>query len=371
VDFDLDEQQVMIRDLAGRFAAGRYELGQRTAYRSSPEGFSRENWAMLAELGLLALPFPAEHGGFGAGAIEIVTVMEELGKGLATEPFLADLLLGGGALARAGDEALLSEWLPRIIAGQARVALAHFEHEARFNPLYVRTRAQREGQAPELNGAKTFVLSGEGVDAYVVSAREDGAPDDAQGLSLWLVPAEAAGLERRAYRLTDGSVACELRLHAVKEAQRLDGGADALLATFDVARLAACGEMVGIMATLFEATLDHVRTRRQFGQPIGSFQAVQHRMADAYVLLEQSRSHLLRAALLPGDARPRAAAIAAAKAFIGASAVKLGEECIQFHGGMGTTDELAIGHGHKRLLLLATLLGDPDSELMRYGALIG
>jgi alkylation response protein AidB-like acyl-CoA dehydrogenase len=163
-------------------------------------------------------------------------------------------------------------------------------------------------------------------------------------------------------------MACELRFHGTP-AERLDGGSAELLAVFDEARIAACAEMVGIMATLFDATLEHVRTRRQFGQAIGSFQAVQHRMADLYVLLEQSRSHILRAALSLDDG-VRSIAIAAAKSFVSASAVRLGEECIQFHGGMGTTDELAIGHGHKRILLLASLLGDADSELARYAAMV-
>jgi len=147
--------------------------------------------------------------------------------------------------------------------------------------------------------------------------------------------------------------------------ERLDGGADALLATFDEVRLAACAEMVGIMALLFDTTLEHLRTRRQFGQPIGSFQAIQHRMADQYAALEQSRSQMLRAALMPQDR----AAIAGAKAFISAAAILLGEECVQFHGGMGVSDELAIGHGHKRILLLASLLGDSESELQRYAEL--
>ena len=171
----------------------------------------------------------------------------------------------------------------------------------------------------------------------------------------------------RCYRLIDGSVACEVRLHGVTQAERLDGGSDALLATFDEARIAACAEMIGLMALLFEQTLEHLRTRKQFGQPIGTFQAIQHRMADQYAALEQSRSQMLRAALTNGNGA--SAAIAGAKAFVSEAAVKLGEECIQFHGGMGISDELAIGHGHKRILLLATLLGDSESELGRYVAL--
>lgn len=364
MNFDLDEQQTMLRDLVSRFVGDRYGHTARAEYRATAEGFSRENWALLAELGLLALPYPGELGGLDGGNVELITVMEELGRGLCAEPYLSDLLLGGCLLARAGTEAQRADWLPRIIAGEARVALAHFEHAGRFNAAFVRTKVDGG-----LSGVKSMVLAGEGADAYIVSARENGAPHDADGLSLWLVPADAAGLDRRSYRLTDGSVACELHLRDVKGAERLPGKADALFEIFDTARVAACAEMVGIMAMLMDATLEHVRTRRQFGQAIGSFQAVQHRMADLYVLLELSRSHLLRAALTKGEAKQRAAAIAGAKSFIGASAVKLGEECIQFHGGMGITDELVIGHGHKRILLLAALLGDADSELVRYAQL--
>jgi alkylation response protein AidB-like acyl-CoA dehydrogenase len=365
LNFDLDEQQIMIRDLAARFVEGRYELPARVRNRREPEGFSRENWGILAETGLLALPFPAEDGGFGGGAIELISAMEEFGRSLGTEPYLSDLLLGGGLLARAGTEAQRAQWLPRIIAGEARIALAHFEHEARFNQTLVRTHAE-DGR---LSGTKTFILAGAGVDAFIVSARETGAPGDEAGLSLWLVRADDPALDRRSYRLTDGSVACELRLTGA-QGERLAGGVDALLLAFDEARLAASAEMIGVMAMLFDATLEHIRTRKQFGQPIGSFQAIQHRMADLYLLLEQSRSHLLRATLLHAGGKARSAAIAGAKSFIASSAVKLGEECIQFHGGMGVTDELAIGHGHKRILLLASLLGDAESELVRYTQLV-
>jgi len=360
VNFELDEEQGMIRDLVARFAAERSDLDARLRARREPTGFSADNWRMLGELGLLALPFAAEAGGMGGGPVALTTVMEGLGRGLAAEPYLSDLLLAGRLLERAGTPGQRAAWLPGILAGERRLALAHMESAARFNPLFVQCKAAHGS----LRGSKTFVQAGESVDGFVVSARESGGPDDAEGMSLWLVDAEASGLERHAYRLVDGSVALELSLHDVK-GERLDGGADALLATFDEVRLAACAEMVGIMALLFDTTLEHLRTRRQFGQPIGSFQAIQHRMADQYAALEQSRSQMLRAALMPQDR----AAIAGAKAFISAAAILLGEECVQFHGGMGVSDELAIGHGHKRILLLASLLGDSESELQRYAEL--
>jgi len=362
VNFELDEEQGMVRDLVARFAAERSTLDARLHARREPTGFSADNWRMLGELGLLALPFGAGAGGMGGGPVELITVMEGLGRGLAAEPYLADLLLAGRLLERAGTPAQRAAWLPGILAGERRLALAHMESAARFNPLFVQCKAA----GGTLRGAKTFVQAGEGADGFLVSARETGGPDDPDGLSLWLVAADAQGLERHAYRLVDGSVALELHLHDVP-GERLDGAAEALLATFDEARLAACAEMVGIMTLLFDATLEHLRTRKQFGQPIGSFQAIQHRMADQYAALEQSRSQMLRAALMPQDRT----AIAGAKAFISAAAVALGEECVQFHGGMGVSDELVIGHGHKRILLLAALLGDSESELQRYAELVG
>ncbi|SFS09540.1 acyl-CoA dehydrogenase family protein [Sphingomonas jatrophae] len=362
MNFDLDEQQTMLRDLVARFASDRSGAERRTADRRDPAGFARDNWTMLAELGLLALPFAEENDGLGGGAVEIATVAEQLGRGLCIEPWLSDLMLAGRLLEQAGSDAQRDAWIGRIIAGEARLALAHAEPRSRYNPASVAC----ETRVGLLHGTKTFVLAGASVDAYLVSAREGGSAGE---IVLWLVRADAAGLERRDYRLTDGSVACELYMHGA-EAERLPGDALAALETvFDEARIASCAEMVGIMELLLATTLDHVRTRRQFGQPIGGFQAIQHRMAQLYVRMEQSRSHLYRAMLAPADPMRRAA-VAGAKAFISENALKLGEECIQFHGGMGVSDELAIGHGHKRILLLANLFGDPQSELSGYSQLV-
>ncbi len=367
MNFDLDEDQVMLGDLVARFMADRYDLPKRARYRKEPEGFSRDNWRALGDLGLLALPFGEAEGGMGGGAIELMVALEGFGRGLCAEPYLSDLMLAGRLLAQAGTVAQRAAWLPAIIAGEKRLALAHVETAARYNLAYVACTVDDGPQGPRLTGVKTFVQAGLGVDGFIVSARAKGVVDDPDGVSLWLVPADAPGVVARPYRLIDGSVACELRLQSVAGAERLDGGWDALLAAFDAARLAACAEMVGIMSTLLDSTLEHLRTRRQFGQPIGSFQALQHRAAELYASLEQSRSQLYRAALAGPDQAP--AALAGAKVFISEAAIKLGEACIQLHGGMGVTDELAIGHGHKRILLLSSLLGDSESELDRYLAL--
>lgn len=363
MNFELNEDQLLLKNLTEQFVADRYDLAKRAAYQESAGGFSRENWALLAELGLLALPFAEADGGLGGGMVEIITVMETLGSGLVAEPVLSDLLLAGALIAEAGTQAQKAAWLPRIMNGEARVALAHFEQGARYDLDHVGARSQADGDGFRIDGEKTLVLAGAEADAYLVSAR------DGEDVRFHIVPADAPGLRRRDYRLVDGSVASELRLLSVPAAERLDGGMTIFAKVADRARIAASAEMIGIMSMLFQATLDYVRTRKQFGVAIGGFQAVQHRLADLYTALELSRSQLYRAALADGDDQERARAVAGAKSYIGASAIQLGEECIQFHGGMGTTDELIIGHGHKRLLLLATLLGDSDSELERFNAL--
>jgi alkylation response protein AidB-like acyl-CoA dehydrogenase len=367
VNFELNEDQLLLKNLTEQFVADRYDdLTRRDAYQQSQSGFSGENWALLAELGLLALPFAEDDGGLGGGMIEIITVMEALGRALVTEPLLGDLLLAGALIAETGTEAQKARWLPRIMSGEARVALAHFEHEARYDIGHVGARSQRDGGSGfKLEGAKTLVLSGADADAYLVSARNG---DD---IHFHIVPADSAGLHRRDYRLVDGSVASELRLLSVPAGERLAGGMAEFARVVDRARIAMSAEMLGIMSMLFDTTLDYVRTRKQFGVPIGSFQAIQHRLADLYAALELSRSQLYRAALAQDSDEGRARAIAGAKSYVSANAVRLGEECIQLHGGIGTSNELIVGHGHKRLLLLATLFGDSDSELERFNALGG
>lgn len=363
MNFELNEDQLLLKNLTEQFVADRYDLAKRHGYQQSASGFSSDNWALMAELGLLALPFAEDDGGLGGGMVEIITVMETLGSALVAEPVLADLLLAGALIAQAGTAAQKAAWLPRIMSGEARVVLAHFEHGARYELDHVDARSRPDGGAFRIEGEKTLILAGSGADAYLVSAH------DGQGVHFYLIPAGSPGIQRRDYRLVDGSVASELRLLSVPATERLDGGMAELSKVADHARIAASAEMIGIMSMLFQTTLDYVRTRKQFGVAIGSFQAIQHRLADLYAMLELSRSQLYRAALADGDERERARAVAGAKSYIGASALKIGEECIQFHGGMGTTDELIIGHGHKRLLLLSTLLGDPDSELARFDAM--
>lgn len=360
MNFDLSEEQRMLRNLIEKFAADRYDAVKRLAYVRDVNGFSRQNWTVLAEMGVLAFPFDEADGGFGGGPIELITIMEAVGKAVAIEPLLSAIIMGAGAIARGGTAEQRDRWLPLIVSGHAIVALAHSEREARFGQHPVSTRATRLGDSVQLSGAKQMILSGSAADAFVVSALDaDGA------VGLYLVDAGATGLERRGYRLVDGSAACDLVLRSVV-AEPLAGGGAALDAVLDDARLAICAELLGLMTMMFDATLDHIKTRSQFGQPIGAFQAIQHRMADNYSRLELSRAQLYRAAARDQGDAGRPAAIAAAKAYISGCAMALGEDAIQLHGGIGTTEELLAGQAFKRVMLLAALLGDGEWETRRY-----
>jgi len=362
VNFDLTEDEEMLKALVERFVADRYDPDKRRAYLAEPEGFSRSNWALLGELGLIALPFAPEHGGLGAGATGLATVFEVLGRGLVVEPLAEAALLAGGLLARLAGDALSAEWMPQLIAGEKRLAFAHREAAARDNWAWVETRAQDN----RLSGEKSLVVAGAGADGFIVSARSAGAAGDSGGIALYLVEASAPGLEIAPWRLVDGGVAATLRLDNV-DAVPLGGGLAEIAEARSWLALAQSAEALGIMERLFAETLDFLRTRKQFGVPLGSFQALQHRMAAQYSQIEQARA-LLNLAMMtpPEDAAAWRRAVDGARAFIADAAVALGHEMIQMHGGMGVTDELIIGHGHKRLLMLSRWPETSAAALDRY-----
>jgi alkylation response protein AidB-like acyl-CoA dehydrogenase len=365
LQFSMTDEQVMLQALLERFVTERYGSGQRATYRAAAHGYSLENWAQLADLGVLGAAFEVEYGGLGGGSDATMVLMETLGRGLVAEPVLEQVVLPGRLIGQAHARAQAQRWLPRLIGGETHVALAHFEQSTGGHLDTVETVARSAPPGNVLDGEKTFVPAGAGADIYLVSARAgDGNSSE---LGFYLVRANAPGLTARPYRLVDGSMACTLSLRATPALEMLDCGAEAFLRAMDDARIAAGAEMLGIMSTLFDATLEHVRNRKQFGAPLGAFQVIQHRLADLYVRLEQSRSQLYRAALSEPADRP--AAVAAMKSYISAAAIEMGEQCIHLHGGMGMADEVAIGHGHKRILVLATLLGDADDELQRFAKL--
>jgi len=366
VQFALNQEQNLLKDAVDKFVGDRYGDNQRRQYRANPRGYSPENWQTLADMGLLGLPFGTDDGGWGAGPRELMVVLEALGRGFTVEPFLEEVVTAGGVLSTVGTAAQKALWLPRVVAGQAHLALAHVEHAARFNLSYVSLKAEPRGSITVLDGEKTLVPLAVGSDQFIVSARERGAVTDPQGIGFYLVTPEASGIERSDFRLADGSRASAIRFRGVHAGERLAGGFTEFTRAIETARFAAGAEMLGIMSTLFASTVDYLRSREQFGAPLASFQALQHRLADLYVRLEQSRSQLYRAALHMHEDTQRERSIAGMKSYLSAAAVEIGEECVHLHGGIGTTDELALGHGYKRLLVLATYFGDTNAELKRF-----
>lgn len=364
MQFALTPEQTLLKDAVDAFVRGHSGLEQRRADRTQARGYGDRNWRALADIGVLGVPFSEEEGGLGGGARELVTVMESLGRGLCIEPVLEDIVVAGGLLARAGNTSQKATWLPRLIQGEAHVSLAHFEQAARFDIADVRTEARPVGSAIELHGEKSVVPQAQCADGWIVSARESGAASPPGSIALYFVSPDAPGIERRDFTLVDGSKASAVRFRGVRAGERLRGGLAELQATIESGRLAACAEMVGIMSTVFESTVEYLKTRKQFGRPLSSFQVLQHRLADLYVRLEQSRSHLFRAV-----AETEASSIAGMKSYVSRAAIEMGEECVHLHGGIGTADELPLGHGYKRLILLANLFGDANSELTRFNRL--
>jgi alkylation response protein AidB-like acyl-CoA dehydrogenase len=365
MNFDLTEEQALLKATVERFGAEHHggDLEKRRRQRAKPGGFDRANWGALAELGVTALPFSEADCGLGGGSIEIVSTAEAMGAALATEPFTECLVPAAALLGRAGGVAR-GPAVAAVVGGTALPAMAILETAGRYNLAHVECRAKEAGGAWRLTGAKTAVWQGMAADLLMVSARVSGEPRDRDGIALFLVDASAEGVSRRGWRAADGQLAAEIGLHDAP-AVRLDGvGVAALEDAVAASWLAASAEMVGTAQLLFDTTLAYVKTRVQFGKPLGSFQVIQHRLAEAYVLLEQSRSLVFRAALAPEAERARMAA--GAKAFVADAARRIAHEAVQLHGGMGVTDELLVGHGLKRIQLLSRLFGDPEQAATHY-----
>ncbi len=371
MQFSFNEEQLVLKTAVERFVQDRYGAGQRRNYRAESAGYSRSNWQDLADLGLFGLLFSTQDGGLGGRSRELIAVMETLGNGFVVEPMLEEVILAGGVLARAGSPAQKQEWLPRIMSGETHLTLAHFERTARFVLSDVRVSAQSQSGAWVLSGEKSMVPWACDSDLWIVSARDQGSHTDPDGIGFYLVSPAAAGIERRDFRLVDGARASAIRFRNTVVSDRLPGGFDSFARCVDLARLAAGAEMVGIMSTLFDSTVEYLRARKQFGASLASFQVIQHRLADMYVRLEQSRSQVCRAGLFVDSRANAGRSIAGMKSYVGDAAIKMGEECVHLHGGIGMSDELAVGHGFKRLLVLAHLFGDPDAELLRFALLRG
>ena len=375
MNFDFSEEQVMLRDSVARFIQDDYDFDARRRIAASEEGMSRENWKTFAELGWLSIPFAEEHGGYGGSAVDVMLLMEQFGRGLVLEPYLATVLLFGGLLEKAGSGDQKGEFIPRIIAGECLGAFAWLERQSRFELADVKTTAREEGEGYLLNGEKVVVLNGANADHLIVSARTGGEQSDRQGISLFLVPADAEGVERLGYRMMDGQLVANVVLSNVEVSAAslvgpAGGGYPLIEALAREANLALAAEAVGIMETLNAKTVEYTKTREQFGVAIGSFQALQHRMVDTFMAAEQTRSLLYRAVCALNDEQEDVAtAVHALKVMVDRAGKHIFGEAIQLHGGMGITDELDIGHYAKRLMMINTTFGNGDYHQAQFNAL--
>ncbi len=376
MDFDLTEDQRLLKESVDRLIADQYSFAQRKGYATEAPGWSAKMWAQYAEMGLLGLPFEETLGGFGGGPVETMIVMETFGRGLVLEPFFATVILGGGLLRRAGSAALQGALVPQITAGKLKLAFAHVERQSRYNMADVTTTATRQGSGYVLDGAKSVVLHGDCADKIFVTARISGERRDADGVGLFLVDANSPGLTRRGYPTQDGLRAAELGLTAVHAALVSDHAMPAIEHTIDEAIAALCAEAVGTMQVMHDTTLEYLKTRKQFGRAIGSFQVLQHRSVDMLVALEQARSMAIFAAVMASEENPieRRRSISAAKVQIGRSGKHVGQESIQLHGGIGMTQEYSVGHSFKRMTMIEQMYGSADDHLAalaKMGGLFG
>ena len=370
MNFQHTEDRRMLADTLNRFITEQYGFETRDRIARSVEGFSAELWKRFAELGTVSAFFDETHGGFGGDGFDIAVVFECLGRGLVVEPFV-DTLIVGQVIARGGNDGQ-KVMLAELIDGSRVVALAHAEPDCHYELSRVSTRAERSGNTWRLNGAKAVVQHGEKAGLFLVSARTQGAIDGEDGIALFLVPSDAEGVSARGYRKIDGGRAAEVAFDNVTlNDDALLGAPDSGFATLEYGIgcgvLALCSEAVGAMDVAKEVTLEYLRTRKQFGLTIGSFQALQHRMADLLLEIEQARSAVINAAAALGAKRNvRERALSAAKYTIGRIGALVAEECIQLHGGIGMTWELPLAHYAKRLVMIDHQLGDEDHHLERY-----
>jgi alkylation response protein AidB-like acyl-CoA dehydrogenase len=376
VDFRYSEEQLALQDTLQRFISRDYDFERRRALVRSPLGFSAEAWERYAELGLLALPFPEEFGGLGGSGVDVMAVMEQVGQGLLLEPYLSTVVLCGGLIRDAASEAIKQSILPRVAAGQLQIALAAYEAAGRYDLAHVACTAVEAGGGWTLSGRKAVVLDAPSADYFLVSARSAGQVSDTQGISLFLVSRDAPGLTTLPYPTQSGGRAADLQLADVSPEAliAMPGRALGIIErAVDSAIAALCAEALGIVTALNQATLNYLKTRRQFGVPIGAFQALQHRMAEMIIAAEQARSMAIIAAVHVDvdDVAKRRRAISGAKAYVGQAGRFVGQQAVQLHGAMGMVDDLIVSHYFKRLAMIDMSLGDADFHLARFSDDLG
>ena len=377
MDFDLSDEQVLLKDSVDRFIADKYGFAARANHRDEPGGWSRAIWSQIAELGLLGLPFSEADGGYGGGPVEIAIVMEAFGRGLVVEPYFATAIMGAALLRHVATPEQRARLVPDIAAGERVLAYAQIERQSRHSLNDIKTRAVQTDAGWTLTGAKSLVLHGDTADTLLVTARTDGDERARHGIGLFLVDAEGKGVSRRGYPTQDGLRAAEIDFDGAA-GEPLGDPAEALPGlewANDETLAALAAESVGVMQVMLDMTADYLKTRKQFGKPIGDNQALQHRAVDMYVSLEQARSMSIFATMMAADetAIERQRAMHAAKVQIGRSGRHIGQEAVQLHGGIGVTTEYAVGHFFKRMTMIERGFGDTDTHLAalaRLGGLI-
>jgi len=375
MDFDLTEEQRLLQDSVSKLLADKYSFEQRKAYMKSADGWSREVWAQYAELGVLGLPFAEDEGGFGGSAVETLLVAEQLGRAITLEPWLSTVVIGGGFLRNGASAELRGEMVPKIAAGELLLAFAQAERQSRYDLYDVQTSAKKDGSSYAISGRKGYVVHGDTADKLIVTARVAGGQRDLKGIGVFLVDARDPGVQRRGYRTVDGQRAAEVEFANARAEAVLgnpENGLPLVDQVVDETIAALAGEAVGAMQVAHDMTIDYMKTRQQFGRPIGSFQALQHRAADMLVALEQARSMSYFAAMSVAERDPveRRKAMATVKVQIGRSARFVGQQSIQLHGGIAMTVEYACGHYFKRLTVNDSMFGDAD-HYVRYLADLG
>jgi alkylation response protein AidB-like acyl-CoA dehydrogenase len=374
MNFELSEEQALLRDSVARFVKRNYSLDKRNEILRAQHGFSAPLWRQMGELGWLALPYAEADGGLGGSPIETMIVMEQFGRGLVVEPFFASTILGGAALRSGASRALKDELLPAVLDGSAQLALAHSEEQARFDLENVATTARAEGDGFVLNGTKSFVLNGASAHQLIVSARTSGQAADTRGLTLFAVDAGAEGVSMQPYPVIDGQRAAEVVLTNVRVPRRrvvgeVDAGFPILNSVANEAILALGAEAIGAMEVLYRDTVEYTQQRVQFDHPLSDFQVLQHRMVDMFVEYELARSLLYRTTLEAAQGAATAQrSVHALKYMIGKAGAFIGENAVQLHGGMGMTEELRVGHYFKRLVVIDLQFGNGDYHLRKYAA---
>lgn len=374
MDFSLTEVQAMLADSVEKFIANNYDFESRQKYAASEPGYSPEVWRTFAELGWTAVPFGEADGGFDGGPIESMVMMQQFGRGLIVEPYLANIVLAGGVLRRISTDAQKVKWLQPIIGGELQAALAFVEPQSRYELSNIVTNAVKDGDEWTINGKKGVVLNGGNAGLLIVPARTSGNSTEAAGITLFAVGGMADGVVRRSYATVDGHQAAEVSLQDVRVGSHavlgeVGNGFATLEAVIDEATLAVCAEAVGIMRAMTDKTVEYSKDRRQFGVPIGSFQALQHRMVDMLIACEQTYSLLIWASMANASGSDEAKrAISAIKYQVGTAGQKVGQEAVQLHGGMGVSWDVDIAHYFKRLTTIGQMFGNADWHLDKLAA---